>query len=294
MKQEHTWGERQQRCTAERGSWAQPRLCASLETDGLQLGRQDGVLELCAPGLPTSGKGQVLLKASSLAMHAMALSSTAASWHVVKGSRSCGEKSCRCAHSTGHWSFRSLPGCSGSGWLHPCPAAALPSFCCSPPIPLTPQGSASGRYPLPAAGPGGTSRGSPLHGLEPSLQIPALAQPDLQDVLQLHEDRGAGAAHQHLQQAVQGFHGLQGGQGSGRPSLLHPAGSRGASWVVMPGKRPQGPACEHLHVECSIPVLCVLVAREVEDAAEAGPQEAALPLLWKQPRSAARGERAEA
>ena len=64
--------------------------------------------------------------------------------------------------------------------------------------------------------------------------------------------------------------------------------------MVMPGKRPRGPACEHLHVECSIPVLCVLVAREVEDAAEAGPQEAALPLLWKQPRSAARGERAEA
>jgi len=68
--------------------------------------------ELCAKGLPTSGKGQVLQKASSLAMHATALSSTAASWHVVKGSRSCGEKSCWCAQSTGHWSDQ-----------HPLPAA---------------------------------------------------------------------------------------------------------------------------------------------------------------------------
>ena len=57
---------------------------------------------------------------------------------------------------------------------------------------------------------------------------------------------------------------------------------------------PQGPARAHLHVECSVQVLCVLVAREVEDAAEAGTQEAALPLLWKQPRTAVRGERAEA
>lgn len=135
---------------------------------------------------------------------------------------------------------------------------------------------------------------SPLHGLEPLPQIPALPQPDLQDVLQLHEDRGAGAAHQHLQQAVQGFHGLQGGQGSGWPSLLRPAGSRGASRVMVPREHPQGPACAHLRVGCHVQVRVSLIAGEVEDAAEAGTQETVLLLLWKQPRTAVRGERAEA
>lgn len=186
------------------------------------------------------------------------------------------------------------PAAVGGWWLRPCPAAAPPPPRCSPPIPLTPQGPASGQHPLPTAGPGSTARGSLLPGLEPSLQLPALPQPDLHDVLQLQEDRGAGAAHQHLQQVVQGFHGLQGGQGSGRPSLLRPAGSRGASRVVVPRKRPQGPARAHLHVECRVLVLCVLVAREVQDAAEAGAQEAAPPLAWKQLRTAARGETAEA
>lgn len=63
--------------------------------------------------------------------------------------------------------------------------------------------------------------------------------------------------------------------------------------MVVPRKHPQGPACAHLHVECSVQVRVILRAREVEDAAEAGMQETVVLLLCKQPYSAARGERAE-
>ena len=57
VKQKHNWGERQQRRTAERDSWAQPRLCASLETGGLRPGRQDVVPGAVRKRAPYLGQG---------------------------------------------------------------------------------------------------------------------------------------------------------------------------------------------------------------------------------------------
>lgn len=97
------------------------------------------------------------MKAASLAIRAMALSSTASGCRWVKGSRSWGEKSCWCARSTGHWSFQLSPCCGGQAGGH-APVLLKPPLPsrCSPDIPPASQGPAVGQPPpwgpLPAPG----------------------------------------------------------------------------------------------------------------------------------------------
>lgn len=85
------------------------------------------------------------MKATSLAIRAMALSSTASGWCWVKGSRSWGEKSCWRARSTGHWSLQAL--WRGTAPANPslCHSQTFKMFCSSrrPEAPALPTSTCS-------------------------------------------------------------------------------------------------------------------------------------------------------